>query len=182
MKKLLFAALLISTAIYVSGCATIIGGIIGYQSGELLAGAAIGAGVDFGGHIVNGVGEMLADPEKDITKTKLDSVRGRITLPKVAFNPERLASLSENLQGILVENQWQVTLQEKKVRTGNTLFFEKWLCKTADGTDFELTIQRVKCKKPTITITTLNQQQDQPNKTSEITIQVHNWLPQAVKQ
>ena len=46
MKKMLLMTLLILIAVYGSGCATILGGIIGYQSGEAVAGAAIGAAID----------------------------------------------------------------------------------------------------------------------------------------
>jgi len=53
MKKILLIALSMLMAMNCSGCATLLGGIIGYQSGEAVAGAAIGAAIDIAGGISN---------------------------------------------------------------------------------------------------------------------------------
>lgn len=157
----------------------IIGGIIGYQSGELLAGAAIGAGFQYGGDIVNGIGEMISNPVKDVAKAEIDSVAGRIDLPRSAFTINQLGCLTREMQDIFDENKWTWTLQQKKTRSGRIEFMEKWLCKRPDGVEFEMTVLREKSKKPSISITGVS---NEGNKRSEITVQIFNWLSSAVKR
>jgi hypothetical protein len=53
MKKVLLVVVLMLVAINCSGCMTILGGIIGYQSGEAVAGAAIGAAIDVTGAVLS---------------------------------------------------------------------------------------------------------------------------------
>jgi len=179
MRKSLLTAVLSLALLYGSGCATIVGAIIGNQSGEVLAGAAIGAALDFGPAIVQGVGQMLAKPEKDIHQAEIDSSRGQIILPKSAFTSSRLECLTRHLQEIFTQNQWAAGLTQKKKRVGRTVFEEKWLCKTKDGVEFEMTVRREKNKKPEILVEPLAENAD---KRSEITIQVFDWLTTAAKQ
>jgi len=81
-----------------SGCATILGGIIGYQSGELVAGAAIGAALDFGGDIANGIGQLLTAKEVRFEQTvSLDSENGKIEFAKSDFSPEKMEKLMRKL-------------------------------------------------------------------------------------
>lgn len=85
--KILMWAGAVFVCLYCSGCATILGGIIGYQSNEMWAGAAIGAALDFGGDIANGLGQMLTDKETRFEqKVSLDSEQGTIELARSDFS------------------------------------------------------------------------------------------------
>ena len=179
MRKILLTLFLTAITLYTSGCAAIVGGVIGHQSGEAVAGAAIGAGLDLGPDIVRGIGQMIANPEKDIKNARIDSQQGQIILPEAVFTSKRLESLTRQLQNIFQENQWTASLGEKKSGVGCTVFQEKWQCKTKDGVGFEMTVIRKKHKKPEISIKV---PANDRSKQSEITIQIFDWLPAAVKQ
>lgn len=179
MRKIVLTLLLSAMMLYTSGCAAIIGGIIGHQSGEAVAGAAIGAGLEFGPGIVRGIGQIMANPEKDIKNARIDSQQGQIILPEAAFTPKRLECLTRQLQDIFQANQWTGKLEEKKSRVGCTVFQEKWQCKTKDEVEFEMTVVRKKRGKPGISIEV---PADDQNKRSEITIQIFEWLPEAAKR
>jgi hypothetical protein len=176
MKEVLLTAILAFMAIYTSGCATLLGGIIGHQSGEWAAGAAIGAGFDFGGGIVDGIGWMLTDEETRFEqKVSLDSEQGKICLAKSDFSLDRVEKLMRRLEKKFKENGWSYSLVEKKMRVGRTLLSEKWQCANADG-EFELNVLQEKCKAAQITIEpagdgTLNK--------SAVTVEIYTWLKEA---
>ena len=176
MKKVLLTTVLAFVAIYTSGCATILGGIIGHQSGEWAAGAAIGAGIDFGGGIVDGIGWMLTDKETRFEqKVSLDSEQGKICLARSDFSLDRVDKLMRRVEKKFEENGWSYKLIEKKMRVGRTLLSEKWQCANTDG-EFELSVLREKCKGTKITIEpagdgTLNK--------SAVTVEIYTWLKEA---
>ena len=120
-----------------SGCATILGGIIGYQSGELGAGLAIWAALDFGGDIVNGVGQLLTDKEVRFEqKVSLDTEEGKIDFSKSDFSAEKMERLMRKLEKKFEQNGWSYTMVQKKRYTGRTLLSEKWRCKDGDDKEF----------------------------------------------
>jgi len=160
-----------------SGCATILGGIIGYQSGELAAGLAIGAALDFGGDIVNGVGQLLTDKEvRYEQKVTLDTEEGKIEFAKSDFSAEKMERLMRKLEKKFEQNGWSYTMVQKKRLTGRTLLSEKWRCKDSDGKEFELSILREKCKDAKILIVPIDE--DELSRHA-ITIEVYNWLKEA---
>ena len=123
------------------GCATILGGIIGDQSGELMAGAAIGAALDFGGDIVNGVEQLLTDKEVRFEqKVSIDTEEGKIEFTKSDFSAEKMERLMRKLEKKFEQNGWSYSMVQKKRLTGRTLLSEKWRCKDGDGKEFELSI------------------------------------------
>jgi hypothetical protein len=146
-KSLILSLLLAITLLICSGCGTILGGIIGYQSGELCAGMAIGAAVDFGGDIARGVGQMTAKP-KDLVrdfqqKSSLNAPDGRITLPICPFNLKRTMEITRRLQTKFAESGWTFLLIEKT--THDSLFSpkswqEKWSCADDQQQSFEFRI------------------------------------------
>ena len=160
-----------------SGCATILGGIIGYQSGELAAGLAIGAALDFGGDIVNGVGQLLTDKEVRFEqKVSLDTEEGKIEFAKSDFSTEKMERLIHNLKKKFEQNGWSYTMVQKKRLTGRTLLSEKWHCKDGDGKEFELSILKEKCKDTQILIKPTD---EDTLSRHAITIEVYNWLKEA---
>ncbi|MBC8470038.1 MAG: hypothetical protein H8D56_11255 [Planctomycetes bacterium] len=160
-----------------SGCATILGGIIGYQSGELAAGLAIGAALDFGGDIVNGVGQLLTDKEvRYEQKVTLDTEDGKIELAKSDFSAEKMEKLMRKLEKKFEQNGWSYTMVQKKRHTERILLSEKWRCKDSDGKEFELSILRERHKDTQISIEPTDE--DAPGKHA-ITIKVYNWLKEA---
>jgi len=160
-----------------SGCATILGGIIGYQSGELVAGAAIGAALDFGGDIANGIGQLLTAKEVRFEQTvSLDSENGKIEFAKSDFSPEKMEKLMRKLEKKFEQNHWSHTMVQKKRRTGRTLLSEKWLCKDGNGNEFELSILREKCKDAHVMIEPTNVEASIRH---EITMEIYNWLKEA---
>ena len=160
-----------------SGCATILGGIIGYQSGELAAGLAIGAALDFGGDIVNGVGQLLTDKEVRFEqKVILDTEEGKIEFAKSDFSTEKMERLLRKLEKKFEQNGWSYTMIQKKRHTGRTLLSEKWRCKDGDGKEFELSIVKEKCKNTQILIEPIDE--DAPGRHA-ITVQIYNWFKEA---
>lgn len=148
MFKSLFLLLSLAViALSCSGCATLLGGIIGYQSGELCAGMAIGAAVDFSGDIARGIGQMTAD-QKDLTrdfklKSSVNAPEGKITLPICPFNLSRTMTIAGRLQDKFKENGWTVQLTEKTTRDdwfSPRRWEEKWTCMTDQQQPFEFRI------------------------------------------
>lgn len=177
LKKTFAFCVVLSACLCCSGCATILGGIIGYQSGELVAGAAIGAALDFGDDIANGIGRLLT--AKDVRfeqKVSLDSENGKIELAKSDFSPEKMEKLMRKLGKKFEQNGWSYTMVQKKRRTGRTLLSEKWLCKDSDGNEFELSILREKCKDAHIMIEPTN---ENALIRHAITMEVYNRLKEA---
>jgi hypothetical protein len=172
--KLIMFAAAVFVCLYCSGCATILGGIIGYQSNEMWAGAAIGAAVDFGGDIANGIGQMLTDKETRFEqKVSLDSEQGSIELAKSDFSDKRVEQMMRSLETQFQRNGWSHTVVEKKRMKDRTLLYEKWQCKDAQDAEFMLTVLHQKCKPAKISVEQLGQP---PINTGVITIQVYEWL------
>jgi hypothetical protein len=160
-----------------SGCATILGGIIGYQSGELAAGLAIGAALDFGGDIVNGVGYLLTDKEVRFEqKVSLDTEEGKIEFAKSDFSAEKMERLMRKLEKKFEQNGWSYTMVQKKRHTGRTLLSEKWRCKDGDDKEFELSILIEKCKDAQISIESAD---EDASGRHAITVKIYNWLKEA---
>jgi hypothetical protein len=160
-----------------SGCATILGGIIGYQSGELAAGLAIGAALDFGGDIVNGVGQLLTDKEVRFKqKVSFDTEEGKIEFAKSDFSAEKMERLMRKLEKKFELNGWSYTMVQKKRHTGRTLLSEKWRCRDGDGKEFELSILIEKCKNAKISIEPID---EDVSGRHAITVQIYNWLKES---
>ena len=144
MKKLILCGLLIAVACFCSSCATIVGGIIGHQSGEMAAGMAIGAAVDFGDDLVRGVCYMTADIPKEFkNNSQLNANEGTIQLPGIAFNIDRMRPAKEMLKDKMVENGWKYSVTEKTAKTclfGKDRYSENWNCHTQQGDVFDLKI------------------------------------------
>lgn len=172
--KTCMLCMLLTAILCCSGCATILGGIIGYQSGELAAGAAIGAALDFGDDIVNGIGLLLTDKKTRFEqKVSLDSEQGKIEFAKSDFSAEKMEKLMRKLEEKFEQNGWYYTMVQKKRVTGRTLLSEKWDCKDRDGNEFELSILREKCKNTQILIEPADQNALSRH---EITIKIYDWL------
>jgi hypothetical protein len=168
---------LLTTYLCCSGCATILGGIIGYQSGEAVAGAAIGAAIDFGDDIVNGIGHLLTDKKTRFEqKVSIDSQEGKIEFAKSDFSASKIEMLMCKLAKKFEQNGWASTLIQKKRLQGRTLLSEKWQCKDAGGNEFELSVLREKCKDTQILIEPSDENADKRN---AITIHIYNWLKEA---
>jgi hypothetical protein len=160
-----------------SGCATILGGIIGYQSGELAAGAAIGAALDFGDDIVNGIGLLLTDKKTRFEqKVSLDSEEGKIEFAKSDFSAKKMEWLMRKLEEKFEQNGWSYTMVQKKRVTGRILISEKWACKNSDDNEFELSILQEKCKDAHIMIEPTDEDAITRH---EITMKLYNWLKEA---
>jgi hypothetical protein len=147
LKSLLLSLTLATITLSCSSCATILGGIIGHQSGELCAGLAIGAAVDFSGDIARGIGQMTAD-DKDLMrdfkeKSSVNAPEGRITLPICPFNLNRTMTIAGRLQDKFKENGWTFHLTEKTTQDdwfSPRRWEEKWACTTDQQQPFEFRI------------------------------------------
>ena len=170
---LIVASLILMTC---SGCATMLGGIIGYQSGELAAGLAIGAAVDFGGVVVTGVGKMLTDEKKEFRKNaQIDSDTGQITLPANAFSCNKFEKVLKKLQSGFQKNGWSHSMTNKTVSGDNKC--QTWQCTTAEGESFKFITECRKRQDPIIKIELPPNKQEEK---SNITMQIYQWLEEAV--
>lgn len=159
------------------GCATLLGGIIGYQSGELAAGIAIGAAVDYGGDVADGISYLLTDKETRFEqKVSLDSEQGTIKFAKSDFSASRLDKMMCELGKKFEENSWSYSLCEKKKRAGEILFLEKWLCNDGCGNEFHLCLSQQKRKDGQVLVEQANEGEFDR---SAVTVQIHDWLKEA---
>ncbi len=178
MRRIMLFAVLVLAVFSAGGCATLIGGIIGHQSGEAVAGAIIGAGIDFGGGIIDGIGGLLTPAQKRFEqKSSLDSATGRITLARGEYPVDKVEKMTAALAVKLEENGWSRTMMEKKIQTGNTLFFEKWQCNNADAQEFTLSVLRERHKDTQVTIET--SEESTVNKDA-VSVDVYAWLKDSI--
>lgn len=201
LKSILLVLVLAIIALTSSGCATILGGIIGYQSGELAAGLAIGAAVDFGDDIVRGIGQMTAKQEnlrRDfLEKSDFDSERGEITLPINPFNQQRVGEITQKLQNKFIENGWDWRRTKKSTHSGllsPDRWEEKWAVVTEEGVPFSFEIDYVSDRDTRLHVRTLGhwpldwsdgeEGQNPPSLTPEqmaqITSRIYQWMEQIV--
>jgi hypothetical protein len=144
MKKVILSGLLIAIACFCCSCATMLGGIIGHQSGELAAGLAIGAAIDFGDDLVRGICYMTADIPKEFkNNSQVNADEGTIQLPGIAFNIGRMPAVKQKLKGKMSENGWEFSVVEKTAKTSlfdKDRYSENWDCVTKEGKAFKLKI------------------------------------------
>ena len=205
LKRVLLSLVLAAIVFTCSGCATILGGIIGYQSGELAAGLAIGAAIDFGDDIARGIGQMTAK-EKDLQqdfrkKSTFNTNTGEITLPINPFNRQRIMNISDQLRNKFEENNWTCERAEKTVCTpflGPTRWQEKWSCTTENGDSFVFQICFHSSRNTKFQICQVSEHSPQPGPNEEnapstppadsppqdakavITGQIYQWIEQIV--
>ena len=177
MKRIFLALILLLLISFSSGCATILGGIIGHQSGETCAGLAIGAAVDFGGDIARCICHAAANPKEEFRqKSEMNANCGTIQLPGNAFTPKRMVCVTRGLQEEFSKNGWTYKVVEKTAKTGvfcKDDFREKWDCITAQGSPFTLNLHIRQDENQELSIQVPeNSQADR----AEITIQIYNWL------
>ena len=177
MKKIILCGLLVAIACYCSSCATVVGGIIGHQSGELAAGLAIGAAIDFGDDLVRGICYMTADVPKEFkNNSEINADEGTIQLPGIAFNIERMRPVKEMLKDRMTENGWKYEVAEKTAKTSlfdKDRYSEKWNCVTKEGQAFELNVCYKQDEDAHLRIT------PGPDGTAgkgAITSQIYDWL------
>jgi hypothetical protein len=177
MRKIILGVLLIVIACYCSSCATIWGGIIGHQSGELAAGLAIGAAIDFGDDLVRGICYMSADIPKEFkNNSQVDADAGRIQLPGIAFNIERMGKAKRMLKDKMSVNGWKYSVVEKTAKTSlcnKDRYYEKWDCLTQEGAAFELKICYKQDEDAHLTVSI---EPDSTGDRAAITSQIYDWL------
>jgi hypothetical protein len=149
MKKLLLIAVLMLAAFNFSGCATIAGSIIGYQSGELAAGAAIGAAIDITGAVLAGMHQKEAEKkqeeknkerEKKINESiNIYTEEGYIRVGKISAEGrnfgEEFRKKFDNIGWRYSETTERPSLTEKIVK-------RVFICKTTDDKEFTLELLR----------------------------------------
>jgi hypothetical protein len=177
MKKVILSGLLILIACFCCSCATILGGIIGHQSGELAAGLAIGAAIDFGDDLVRGVCYMTADIPKEFkNNSQVNADEGTIQLPGIAFNVGRMPAVKQQLKGKMSENGWEFAVVEKTAKTSlfsKDRYSENWNCVTNNGEAFDLKICYRQDEDPHLTV---RAGPDSKGNQREITSQIYHWL------
>lgn len=177
--RLLCALSLSVVSLQCSGCATILGGIIGYQSAELCAGLAIGAAVDFSDDIVRGVGQMTAKEQnfcRDFDENStMNANKGEITLPINPFHRQRITTIIADLQGAFETNGWSRDLIEKHSKKpfiiGPHCAYEKWKCTVPDQEAFELEIRFNSDQDTAFRILDCSEE-----KRAKYTSQIYQWL------
>ncbi len=147
MKKLILAVVLILVAFNCSGCMTILGGIIGYQSGEAVAGAAIGAGID----ITFGVISRIHQKEEEKKQQEKEKEREIERKEAIKIYPEegyiRVGSISaegkiygDELKRKFDNIGWQYSEVSKE--RSNDISKRVFSCKTSDNKEFTLELMR----------------------------------------
>ncbi len=129
MKNFILTLLLLTATIFASGCATILGGIIGHQSGEACAGIAIGAAVDFGDDIARAIGEAFGD--------KTVNIYSELGYVRIDARTAQKKCLKQKLEKRFDEASWKILNKESNVQT-DKLKSCKYFCQTTDGKKFTL--------------------------------------------
>lgn len=177
MKKVILCGLLISVACFCCSCATMLGGIIGHQSGELAAGLAIGAAIDFGDDLVRGICYMTADIPKEFqNNSQVNTDAGTIQLPGIAFSAGRMPAVKRKLKGMMSKHGWEFSVVEKTAHTSlfnKDRFSENWNCVTKDGEEFDLKICYKQDEDPCLRI---HVGPDSKGDKVAITSQIYGWL------
>ncbi|MDH4242012.1 MAG: hypothetical protein OEW48_20825 [Phycisphaerae bacterium] len=177
MKKVLLGGMLILVACFCCSCATMLGGIIGHQSGELAAGLAIGAAIDFGDDLVRGICYMTADIPKEFkNNSQVNADEGTIQLPGIAFNIGRMPAVKQKLKGKMSENGWEFSVVEKTAKTSlfdKDRYHESWNCHTKEGDAFDLKICYVQDEDAHLTVQV---GPDSKGNQGTITSQIYDWL------
>jgi len=177
MKKVILSVLLILVACFCCSCATILGGIIGHQSGELAAGLAIGAAIDFGDDLVRGVCYMTADIPKEFkNNSQVNAEEGTIQLPGIAFNVGRMPAVKQKLKGKMSENGWKYSVVDKTAKTSlfdKDRYSERWNCVTEEGKEFDLKICYKQDEDAHLTVWA---RPDSKVDQETITSQIYDWL------
>jgi hypothetical protein len=177
MKKMILGGMLILVACFCCSCATMLGGIIGHQSGELAAGLAIGAAIDFGDDLVRGVCYMTADIPKEFkNNSQVNADAGTIQLPGIAFSIGRMPAVKQKLKGKMSESGWEFSVVEK---TANTSLFHKdrysenWKCVIGKDEEFNLNICYKQDEDAHLRVRVGSHSKGNQGK---ITLQIYNWL------
>jgi len=129
MKNLVLTLLLITVTISASGCATILGGIIGHQSGEACAGIAIGAALDFGDDIARAIGQAFGD--------KTINVYSELGYVRINTKTAKNKCLKQKLERRFAEASWKILNKEATSKT-DKIKSCKYYCRTAEGKEFTL--------------------------------------------
>jgi len=129
MKNFILTLLLLVVSIYASGCATILGGIIGHQSGEACAGMAIGAAIDFGDDIARAIGEAFGD--------KTVNVYSELGYVRIDAKTAQKKCLKQKLERRFAEASWKILNKESTTKT-DKIQSCKYYCQTSEGKEFTL--------------------------------------------
>ncbi len=132
VRSMVIFVFLVSISLACSGCWTAVGAIIGHQSGELLAGALIGAGIDVG----IGLAEEADRQSEDLV---IESEKGKIYAKITCNGAELIKSIEEAFDG----EGWQYTLEVKKVRK-NQDSEARW--KIGNESEISIKVQKNKLK------------------------------------
>ncbi len=168
MRAVLLVMFLALMMVYSSGCATILGGIIGHQSGEAGAGMIIGAAVDFGGGIIMGIGEMLGGK-----KVNVYSEQGYI---RVNRDLAKRKNLTHQLQKRFEQLNWQFG-ESEDVSTGKKITISTYNCRTAEEKEF--TLEFISEKGQDLRIYVKPVQQNKEFKIL-ITTQIGTWITEII--
>jgi len=129
MKNLIFTLLLLTVTISASGCATMLGGIIGHQSGEACAGIAIGAALDFGDDIARAIGQAFGD--------KTVNVYSELGYVRIDAKTAKSKCLKQKLEKRFAEASWKILNKEATSKT-DKIQSCKYYCRSSDGKEFTL--------------------------------------------
>ena len=105
LKNLVMVVMLVGITFTCSGCWTALGAIIGHQSGELLAGAIIGAGIDVGLGVAK-------EADRQSENLKVEREKGKI-FAKLSANGSEFVDFAEK---VFDGEGWDYVLEFKKVR------------------------------------------------------------------
>lgn len=180
MRKILLTGFLVLAMVYLSGCATILGGIIGYQSGEACAGMAIGAALDFGGYAIDGIGKLIGGKPKsaevsESEKIKVYSDMGYIRVnSKFSQCSDLIALLRREFEGA----SWQI--KDTPAASGDKEISSRmYQCQTAEGKEFTMEVISEKRQDARVYIKC---KEDSAELKRLITSQVGIWLAQSIKR
>jgi len=104
-------------------------GIIGHQSGEVCAGMAIGAAIDFGDDIAKAIGEAFGD--------KTVNVYSDLGYVRIDAKTADKKCLKQKLEKRFAEASWTILNKESTLQT-DKIKSCKYYCQTSDGRNFTL--------------------------------------------
>ena len=132
MKKFRLVVVLLVSAVCVSGCMPILGGIIGYQSNHAVAGVVIGAALEYGDDII-----VALFPKPPIQKARPPiTIYSDLGYIRVDCGLAHGNTLVQKLKKKFIDHSWRISETAAKKRRNITENFYR--SRTADGIEFDL--------------------------------------------
>ena len=172
MKTFRLVAVLLLSVVCVSGCAPILGGIIGHQSNEAVAGVVIGVALEYGDDIVTA---LFPKPRSQKGRAPIMMVYSDLGYIRVDRGLARCRTLAQKLEKSFANHSWQISETAAKQRRNITEIFYR--SRTADGIEFGVEFFQERGQDLRIYVRTDDKSDE---RRGMLTSQIGNWIREII--